>query len=166
MMRSLILLGCAVVAACSNNGDDGTNAAGNRLPDTAEPTLNAAGGPPVTTSGTPATDRDVPAAVQTAAGRIPKLLHGRWGLTPEDCTSTRGDAKGLLVVTADALRFYESRAVPTPGTTTAADSISGDFQFTGEGQQWTRFEALERRPEGLVRTERNPNESFTYARCD
>src|SRR5918996_4286908 len=35
-----------------------------------------------------------------APGKIPASLHGRWGLTPGDCTSTRGDAKGLLVISA------------------------------------------------------------------
>src|SRR5215218_6684586 len=50
--------------------------------------------------------------VNDAASTIPASLHGRWGLTPADCTSTRGDAKGLLVISADGLKFYESRAVP------------------------------------------------------
>src|SRR5688572_30753552 len=36
--------------------------------------------------------------VNDAASTIPASLHGRWGLTPADCTSTRGDAKGLLIV--------------------------------------------------------------------
>ena len=43
----------------------------------------------------------------TTATAIPASLHGRWGLTPADCTSTRGDAKGLLIVSADGLKFYE-----------------------------------------------------------
>ena len=50
----------------------------------------AAGGPP-------------PAAATNgiaASGPIPAAIQGRWGLTPADCTSTRGDAKGLLTIGA------------------------------------------------------------------
>ena len=82
-----------------------------------------------------------------------------------DCTSTRGDAKGLLTVGPTELKFYESRAVPGPDTQTGKDSITGNFAFTGEGQTWTKFEALELKGRELVRTESNPVASFTYARC-
>ncbi|HKX91150.1 MAG TPA: hypothetical protein VJM15_01815 [Sphingomicrobium sp.] len=99
------------------------------------------------------------------AATIPVALQGRWGLTPLDCTSTRGDAKGLLVVRPGELRFYESRAVPAGNAQTSEDSISGDFHFTGEGQTWTRFESLTLDGDKLVRTESNPMASFTYARC-
>ena len=105
-------------------------------------------------------------AAAAPAGTIPLALRGRWGLSPRDCTSNLGDAKGLLVVNGDELRFYESRAVPTANVLTSDDSIGGDFNFTGEGQQWTRHETLEVRDDKLVRTERNPVASFSYARCD
>ena len=82
-----------------------------------------------------------------------------------DCTSTKGDAKGLLVVSASDLKFYESRAVPTQTAQSGTDSISGDFNYTGEGQTWTKFESLKARGDMLVRTESNPTASFTYARC-
>jgi hypothetical protein len=104
----------------------------------------------------------VPAA---ASARIPPALHGRWGLTPMDCTSTRGDAKALLIVGPSDVKFYESRAIPGPDTQTGPDSINGNFAFTGEGQTWTKFQALELRGQELVRTESNPVASFTYARC-
>src|SRR5215210_8614734 len=61
--------------------------------------------------------------VNDAASAIPASLHGRWGLTPADCTSTRGDAKGLLIVGPDEIRFYESRAVPGDDAQTGTDSI-------------------------------------------
>ena len=35
-------------------------------------------------------------------------LQGNWGMVPADCTSTRGDNKGLLRITATTLQFYES----------------------------------------------------------
>lgn len=96
---------------------------------------------------------------------IPAAMHGRWGLTPGDCTSTRGDAKGLLVVSADQLKFYESVARPEGELDISSDSASGDFVFTGEGMTWKKYEALELQSGKLVRTESSPMASFTYARC-
>lgn len=101
-----------------------------------------------------------------SATTIPAALHGRWGLSPRDCTSSLGDAKGLLVVNGRELRFYESRAVPSTGIQTSPDTISGTFAFTGEGQKWSRYQALQVQDGKLVRTERDPLASFTYARCD
>src|SRR5687768_11553061 len=69
---------------------------------------SADGAPPANGVSAPAP----PAGNQAPAASIPAALHGRWGMSPADCTSTRGDAKGLLVVSADGLRFYESRATP------------------------------------------------------
>jgi hypothetical protein len=106
-----------------------------------------------------------PPASAAEAGPIPAPLRGRWGLTPADCTSTIGDAKGLLVVSANDLKFYESRAVPGDDAAATGDSISGHFNFTGEGQTWKRYEALQLQKDGLVRTETNPAASFTYAKC-
>lgn len=121
-------------------------------------TRDPAGGPPEkkTVSAAPA---PAPAAI------IPQALQGRWGLAPADCTSTRGDAKGLLVVTADALRFYESRAVPSADVQSSSASINGHFHFTGEGQAWDKFEALQRNGDKLTRTETNPAASYAYAKC-
>jgi hypothetical protein len=104
-------------------------------------------------------------AVPESGSKIPVRLQGRWGLTPADCTSTRGDTKGLLVVAPDQLSFYESRAIPTADVNTDAGSISGHFNFTGEGQNWSKFEALKRTGDKLTRTETNPAASYTYAKC-
>jgi hypothetical protein len=103
--------------------------------------------------------------VNDGARAIPASLHGRWGLTPADCTSTRGDAKGLLIVSADSLKFYESVGRPAGTLKTSANSASGDFAFTGEGMTWKKYEALELQDNKLVRTESDPMTSFTYARC-
>jgi hypothetical protein len=120
---------------------------------------------PDATGAPPAKAAPLPSPPATTDEGIPAVLQGRWGLTPMDCTSTRGDAKGLLIVGPDNLKFYESRAVPGQNAQTGTDSISGDFHFTGEGQTWTKFEALELKRDKLVRTESNPLASFTYARC-
>ena len=117
------------------------------------------GSAPANVATTPAGSNPSPAAA------IPAALHGRWGLTPGDCTSTRGDAKGLLIVSGDGLRFYESRATPVRNVQASADSVSADFAFTGEGQTWTKYQALALEDDKLIRTESSPMASFTYARC-
>jgi len=153
-----LLLVPIALAACSKRDPVAQGAESTAgLPAINDATPNATGAPP---------EKAAPATGEPAsAARIPDALQGRWALAPRDCTSTRGDAKGLLVVVPGELRFYESRAVPGPNTDSDADSISGEFVFTGEGQTWTRFETLRRQGEELVRTESNPMASFTYAKC-
>ena len=63
------------------------------------------------------------------------------------------------------LVFFESRAIPSPGIQTSPTSASGNFAFTGEGQEWTKYETLQLQGATLVRTERDPNASFSYVRC-
>lgn len=99
-----------------------------------------------------------------AAIKIPAALRGRWGLTPAACSSKR-DAKDLLVVTPDNVRFYESRAVPSGDVEADTNSVSGNFAFGGDGGSWTRYEALSVEKDRLTRTETNPPASFTYAKC-
>lgn len=106
-----------------------------------------------------------PGPAATVAGPIPAAIRGRWGLTPADCISTRGDAKGLLEIGPDSLKFYESRAVPGTSIETGDQGISGNFNFTGEGQQWSKYVSLKLQGEVLTRTERNPVASYNYARC-
>lgn len=121
-------------------------------------TPDPSGGPPEGSNGAAAAAPAVQADVA-----IPQPLQGRWGLTPGACSSPH--ARDLLVVTADALQFYESRAVPASGVQTTKDSINGTFHFTGEGQAWDKFEALQRNGYKLTRTETNPAASYTYAKC-
>jgi hypothetical protein len=137
--------------------DQAKNTAG--LPASRENAPDATGAPPANKAD------PAPSAPAGSAAAIPTALQGRWGLSPADCTSTRGDAKGLLVITPAELRFYESRAVPGSNTQATSDSISGTFAFTGEGQAWSKFMALQLQKDGLVRTESNPSASFTYAKC-
>jgi hypothetical protein len=159
-MRILpVIFAIAALAAC-NRPDPVAENANNveALPTVNEPAPNATGAPPAN-----AVEAD--GAVAAPAGRIPASVQGRWGLTPGDCTSTRGDAKGLLIVEPDRLRFYESRAVPSPGIQVGPDSVSGNFAFTGEGQEWTKYQTLERQGDKLVRTQRDPLATFTYVHC-
>ena len=152
----------AAIAACSKPGPvaNGANKITAVPAQSNEPEPTPAGGPPAHQA-----NAEAPAAPASPATAIPASLQGRWGLTPGDCTSALGDAKGLLVVNATELRFYESRAVPSADIQTKASSISGTFHFTGEGQTWSRFETLQRSADKLIRTESNPAASYTYARC-
>ena len=162
MLRAIapvvVSLGMLTIVACGGRdpvAKEANNTAG--LPAINDAVPDATGAPP---------EKAAPASTApSAATGIPAALHGRWGLAPMDCTSTQGDAKGLLIVSADTIKFYESRAVPGANAQSSPDSISGDFSFTGEGQTWTKFEAFTLKGDELVRTESNPMASFTYARC-
>ena len=127
---------------------------------------SADGAPPTNAASAPgARGASAFGASPEPAAAIPAALHGRWGMAPADCTSTGGDAKGLLVVSSDGLRFYESRATPVSNVELSNDSIRADFAFTGEGQTWTKFQTLALEDDRLVRTESSPMASFTYVRC-
>ena len=164
-MKPLILSGLALgLAACGEAGPVADNALNSAaLPAPAEANVsNPTGAPPPANSSAEA----APGAVASAAAAmIPAMLHGRWGLTPGDCTSTRGDNKGLLTISATELRFYESRAVPVGHVNRSADSFSAEYAFTGEGMEWKKYQTLELQGDKLVRTESNPTTSYTYARC-
>jgi hypothetical protein len=159
MTRAFLLVAVAAVASCGRPdavAEEANNV--STLPVINKPSASPTGAPPANAS----TSATVPFR---PVGAIPSALQGRWGLVPGDCTSTRGDAKGLLIINENELRFYESRAVPARNVNVTANSISGDFAFTGEGQSWSKYQALEVRDGKLVRTERDPSASFTYARC-
>ena len=156
VISSLALL---AIAACSSREpvDRHANGGAATLPE-----VNAAG---PSTTGEPRGKVEPAAAMPAPAALIPAALQGRWGLTPADCTTTKGDAKGLLIVTPNDLHFYESRALPTAAAAVGGNRISGDFVFAGEGQRWSKYEALKINGQVLVRTETNPNASFSYAKC-
>lgn len=160
-----LLIACAALGACSASGPvakEAKNTAIIAATNKPAPSANASGGPPANQ-----VEAKRPPAVATVAAApvLPTVLQGRWGLTPDDCVSTRGDAKGLLIVGPKELRFYESRALPTGDVHADGNSASGTFNFTGEGQTWTKYQALQLQKTLLVRTESNPTASFTYAKC-
>jgi hypothetical protein len=150
----------AVLAVTACGGNDPVATGANQtagLPD-----INAAA---PSADGEPHNQTEPAKPLPPPAMRIPAALQGRWGLTPADCIPGRPDAKGLLEISADGLKFYESRAVPAAGVAGDADSISGDFAFMGEGQSWTKYEALKLDKTVLTRTETKPSASFSYAKC-
>ena len=162
MLRAVApLIACAALLAVAACG--GSNPVDDKAKNTdGLPTVKESAPDP---SGAPPAKAVAAQPPPTPTTKFPASLQGRWGLSPGDCTSTQGDAKGLLIIGPSDLKFYESRAVPAPDIRTSPDSISGKFTFTGEGQTWTKFQALELRGQVLVRIESNPMASFTYARC-
>ena len=158
----IALAAIGAIAACDHQDPvaNDANASGVLPPPVNEDAPNPEALPPV--NGTDSAKRweRPPPVVE-----IPAALQGRWALGPNDCDESRDDAKGLLTITADALRFYESRAVPKGGIQADEDSISGEFSFTGEGQTWSKFQSLQLKKQELVRTETNPTASYSYAKC-
>ena len=94
---------------------------------------------------------------------IPAQYHGRWGMAPADCTSTRGDAKGLIEIGSQTIRFYEAVATLKEQRPAIAISFSGLFAFTGEGQNWQKVMTFTRTGDTLKRAEESG--TFTYKRC-
>jgi len=94
---------------------------------------------------------------------IPAQYRGRWGMVAADCTSTRGDNKGLITVGDTKIRFYESTAALQEQRPAIATSFSGVFVFTGEGQTWERVMTLTRTGDQLKRADAEG--SYNYTRC-
>ncbi|WP_334185379.1 hypothetical protein [Novosphingobium sp.] len=133
----------------------------------AKPSAEETASPLPEASATASVAASEPGGIPTS---IPAALRGRWGLVDADCTSTRGDAKGLLTIDADTLKFYESVAKLGVIKSGSATAIEGDFAFSGEGQSWNLDVSL-RSPDGgktLVRKDTGPDAmpgTLTYAKC-
>jgi len=116
-----------------------------------------------TATNLPATEAVSNTPADAPAPTIPAKFSGRWGMVPADCTSTRGDAKGLIRIGERTIRFYESTATLQNRLPGAATSFAGDFSFTGEGMSWKKAMTLMVQGDTLTRTE--DGQSFTYTRC-
>ena len=124
--------------------------------------------PPSEEGGVPTPDNSASSGAQPTA--IPAAFQGLWGLDKADCTSTRGDAKGLLTVNASKLTFYESRGNLDTVLGATGTSFDARYAFTGEGQTWNRTERfslvggkLQRRTDAEAGQE--PPVNLTYERC-
>ena len=156
------------LAACQQQAP--TNVANN---DT-ESQINAAL-PPTEQVAVTGADVGVPAnhvapAPAKLPTRIPEPFQGRWGLTQADCTSTRGDAKGLLTISDARLTFYEAKGTLNKVITVTETSFAARYGFSGEGQTWMRTERFSLVKAGLHRTTdaepgQEPPVNLTYARC-
>ena len=114
-------------------------------------------------------DTTAPSAM-TPSDTIPAAMHGRWGLVAADCTSTRGDAKGLIEVSEKEIRFYESVGRVDTASATGDAGFRASFAFTGEGMEWTRDMQLSLSDDGntLTRSEFGEDalaEPLIYTKC-
>lgn len=100
-----------------------------------------------------------------ALSGIPAAFHGRWGLVAGDCGPDVSVAKGLLTITSDMLRFYESVGKPTRLSHPSPDRLEGRFSFSGEGMEWSKDLTLRVDGAKLIRNEHDPSASYTYTRC-
>lgn len=159
-----ILAATALLALCACQQDDPNNIAideGNSLNadiETLPPDESA-----LNNVGAPVVNATVPAPPDAASTTIPAQYHGRWGMVPADCTSTRGDNKGLITVDGRTVRFFESVATLKEQRPAIATSFSGLFAFTGEGQNWEKVMTFTRTGDMLKRAEETG--TFTYTRC-
>lgn len=149
-----------VLAGC----DNGTQGADTTAEEAAEDG-NLAANSSVAPAPRPPGATDTPAPTE-----IPVAIRGRWGLVPADCTSTRGDAKGLLTIDADRLRFYESVGTLDTIMDAGPTRVRALFDFEGEGMSWQREAVLDVQDEGatLIRREYGEDAApgpFRYTRC-
>jgi hypothetical protein len=105
----------------------------------------------------------LPTPPDAATAAIPAQYHGRWGMVPGDCTSTRGDNKGLITIADRTVKFYEATATLKEQRPAIATSFAGLFGFTGEGQSWEKVMTFTRTGDTLKRAEESG--TFTYKRC-
>ena len=160
------------IAACQQPANDSTIAIDNSVNASEVANADIEALPPSETSATlneanAAANAATPAKLPT---EIPAQFHGRWGINRADCTSTMGDAKGLLTITDARLTFYESRGTLDKVLGATANGFDAAYGFTGEGQTWERIErlklvgdALQRRTDAAAGQE--PPVNLTYQRC-
>ena len=152
-----------LLSACGQPPDTATKAdqqAGDRIP--VEPDSGTGSGatpPPVATP-----------KASVAADTIPATIRGRWGLVSADCTSTLGDAKGLLTIGANKLEFYESVGILGTVDERSTTRIKASFSFNGEGMKWQRDMILDAQEDGKTLLRREYGEGaasgpFKYTRC-
>jgi len=166
--HSLAVLVALALTACGQSADDSKIAIDNGVPASDVETLPAddrASAPAQT--GAAAPNATMPAAMPT---QIPQSFHGRWGINRADCTSTRGDAKGLLTIDGARLTFYESKGTLGKVLGATPGSFDASYGFMGEGDTWERVERL-RLVDGRLqrRTDAAPGQeppvNLTYERC-
>ncbi len=110
---------------------------------------------------------EIAAAAAVVTNSFPQSFRGRWGLVPNDCDPARDDAKGLMEVDADTLRFYEARAKLQSITQPSPTEAFAELAYSGEGQTWTRSATFTIEDNGrtLVRAEKDQSGPLRYSRC-
>lgn len=158
MIRKLAAtIALASLAACGGSQDPSDPAAQETQAPPPAPETTAAAATPEA--------GETPSAVT-----IPQIIQGRWGLVAADCTSTRGDAKGLLTITPTRLEFYESVGTLADIQELAPNRLRAGFDFTGEGMEWRRAQQFEASADGKTLTRQELGDGaapgpFRYMRC-
>lgn len=155
------------LAACQQPADDSNIAIDNNVNAAEAANADVEALPPSEESGAPV-ERDSgsdngAADAGLAVGLIPAQYRGRWGMGAADCTSTRGDAKGLITIADRTIRFYEAIATLKEQRPAIATSFAGHYGFTGEGQTWEKVVTLTRTGNTLKRAD--DEGSYNYTRC-
>lgn len=116
----------------------------------------------------------LPACSETSSAassdHVPDALKGRWGLVPADCTSTKGDAKGLLTIGDTRLDYYESRGTIQTIASKSPTRIEATIDFVGEGISWTYDMTLDAQNHGTTLVTRSygegaPPGALKYTAC-
>ena len=151
-LMSLALLACSQADPNNIAIDEANNAA-----------MEVEALPPSEEGGGPDNALDESADDGSEAAVIPAQYRGRWGMVAADCTSTRGDAKGLITIADKTIKFYESTATLRDQRPAIATSFAGLYDFTGEGQTWQKAVTLTRTGNMLKRADDEGN--YSYTRC-
>jgi hypothetical protein len=166
------LLAIATLSACSKQSEvEPTVAATTEfVPEDSIPS-DIAPEPSAVPVAPPAAESSGEMSAISAATSIPATAQGRWGMVAADCTSTRGDAKGLLVIDGKTMKFYESVGRIGAVKERSDTRIRAAFSFSGEGMTWTNDEVLDVQDGGKVLIRREYGEGASpgplrYMRCD
>jgi hypothetical protein len=167
MIRYGMFLFPLALAACNSGGEAGNNQQGDEsaVVEEAPSNLQDDPGNSVVPIGNAASA--LPAATPVAS--VPAAFQGRWGMVPNDCDPARDDNKGLMTVTADRLRFYESRATISDARQ-AGTTLTAKLSFSGEGQTWEQQGRLVLQDDGKTLVRDGTGEGmeggpFRYSRC-
>lgn len=141
-----VCLAAIALAACSRQPaptqDASPQETSTQAPFTQAAPERASSAPPVA-SGTAGSAPVAAATADAVPQAIPAGMRGRFGLVRADCTTTRGDGKGLVIVGPDSLRFYESVARLVRASEAGASHLRGRFAYSGEGMEWRREARLD-----------------------
>ena len=156
-----VLPALLMLAAC-DNGTQGSDTTAEEAAIDGDLAANSSVAP----TRSPPSDAGTPAPTEIAT-----VFRGRWGMVPGDCTSTRGDAKGLLTIGASTLEFYESVGTLDMVMEAEPTRLRAVFDFEGEGMTWQREVVLDVQDDGatLIRREYGEDAApgpFRYAKCN
>ncbi|MEG3087126.1 hypothetical protein [Sphingomonas sp. PB4P5] len=171
-MKIIALATLLALAACSSEPPAASNETQAEVAPSGDVGIVAPAGPTDIATASPApaptpTPSATPIKAAVAARAFPVAFRGRWGMNANDCDPKRDDNKGLITVSADAIKFYESRATIAKLSVSSPTRIAADLSFSGEGQTWQSRTVFDLSDGGktLARAEEEPSVSYVYAKC-